>query len=370
MAFINLGIKKSKKGKKKRSITKKGVIEVGFAWIFILIAGALILGLFTYIGVTQSSFFMDLFSAKLLKDLNTIFVGTEISRDTAATFEIPKTKLAFDCNSYSIGSVSFPLGDRFIFAPSEIESPEIVAWSKSWNLGFRVANFLYLTSPYTKYYVVYDSNVDDSEVFANDIMNDLPTILDKEMFDINVAGDKRIENRHYERIIVLMFGSFDVSGLDLGRYDPDDFREYDEDEITFIYVKSPAYQGGVKDSNFVADLIFRNKNQLIIAGPMEIIDKSALYAAFISGNPDIFECKYERAFTKAQFVTRLYSERAKKLKGPGCDNSYEIEAPGVYTKMMNDLGAVPVSRDDIIEDVIRLDALNNFLEQKSCPLMY
>ena len=352
-------------------MSKRGIIEVGFAWIFILIAGAVILGLFSYIAMNQSDFFMDMLQTKMLTDLNTIFVGSQVSKDTAGEFDIPKTKLSFDCDSYSIGRSNFPLGDRFIFAPPEIESAKLIAWSKKWSLGFRVTNFLYITNPFIKYYIVYDEDDPDNEKIVDYILEDLPSQIEVVAFsEDSLDPNDMIINENYDRIHVLLIGEYHTSQLAEIKYDPDNFKNYDDDEIIFIVADKAEFFGDVKDSLFYANVTFKNKQQQNITPRIQIMDLSALHAAFLSGNEELFTCKFEKAMEKAIFVTKLYRKRVMELTGTACEFELYINAPTTLEKMISDLDTKPLPWDQILGDVRALENQNDVLEQKTCPLIY
>jgi hypothetical protein len=361
---------------------KRGVIEVGFAWIFILIAGAVILGLFSYIGVNQAGTFKNMMDAKLLTDLNTIFVGAMVSRDTAARFPIPKTQIRFDCNGYSIGDIKNTYEGRLVFAPESIDTRELITWSKSWSLGFRVANFLYITSPHIKYYIVFNSNLPGStsmQNFAYKLSSDLPVQLEKEVVDLAKAGSENnfIKDENFDKIIILVLGEPQTFSLDF--YNPDNFKRYGRNEISFLYAGAISQIG---TDTFVAEISFRDKEnsdnyifwkdaQGNSVTSQSVIDISALYGAFISGSPETFNCVMNRAFIKSREVINFYIERTKLIDKAPCLMYYSSDqAGGEFNTMYQTLnqGSIDITR--IKRHIILLDELNNLLERTSCPLLY
>ena len=362
---------------------KKAVIEVGFSWIFILIAGGVILGLFSYIAVQQGSFFKTLISANLLTDLDAIFVGAQVSRNTAAVFEIPQTRMQFSCTSYSIDGLANPLTGRFVFAPQQLHTNELLTWSKSWSLGFRITNFLYITSPYIKYYVVY---TEDMESLAQDIYNDLPARLAKEKIMVDnsfhpLQGEEII-NQNYDRIHVMVLQRASVdpgyntepTQVSQSLYDSSKFRSYRKDEIQFIHVRSytDSLRAGRTDT---FDIAFTNKEQAGYEFPggdgprywQTVYDISAVYGAFISGNPDVFQCTMERAFAKAGDVVQVYDTRRSLLSGPNCH--YSQSAPA-FTSMVETLHDNRIDIDVVGTQIRALQSENERLERISCPLLY
>lgn len=383
---------------KKNSKTKKAIIEVGFSWIFILIAGVVILSLFTYIGIKQGGFFKDKATANLLTDLNAIFVGAQVSKNTAALFEIPKTKLGFGSSSYNIEGKAHPVQGRLIYGPEEMETDTLITWSKPWSLGFRISNFLFVTSPYIKYYIVYSSA---KQALAEEIYEDLPTQLSKEM--ISLSGTDKIENQNYDRIVVLVLGAVDentYSGYNLlsTKYNENDFDDYDDDEVTFIYLFDDDW---VTETILTGTIAFKDRNQDLVEFPAGIYtqgfyDISALYAAFISGNQEIWQGVMDRSYIKARDVLVIYYLRALELASDPnnalCSATYSFATgtDGYFSNMEDHLnwpsgrvcpgdpsdspaGSVIISSTcnaNLRVDIYMFDYINTLLDRSSCPLIY
>jgi len=364
---------------------KRGVIEVGFSWIFILIAGAVILGLFAYIGYSQESFFSGLIKANLLNDLNAIFIGATVSKNTAALFEIPNSRLGFDCDSYGIDGITHPLQGHFVFGPEELETDELITWSKPWGLGFRVTNFLYISSPYVKYYVVYKSS---ESSLANEIYNDLPSQLKKELLEIN--GAESIENQNYDRIVVLVVGEDNYQGdLPSTLYKKSEFSNYGKEEVIFVYlIKETGGSFDLTDTTLTGRIMFKDRDLKKMSyddggyGPYEqtIYDLSSVYAAFISGNQEVWQCMMQKAFFKARHVTKIYDERTEKLSLNSpyavCQSYYSLaldNTDGYFKKMsdnLDDPGTGNIDVPGLKSDILEFDQLNTNLERASCPLIY
>ncbi|MFT4304318.1 MAG: hypothetical protein ACMXYG_07160 [Candidatus Woesearchaeota archaeon] len=365
----------------KRVIKKKAIIEVGFAWIFILIAGVAILGLFVYITNNQAGFFKNLITANLLKDLNAIFVGATVSKDTAAIFSVPETRLTFACDSYGIDGITHPLAGRIIFAPPFLKTNELITWTKPWSLGFRITNFLFITSPYVKYYVLHDSQHAN---IANKIFDNLPDHLEKEIIPLaSTDPDKYIKNQGYDRIHVLVVTNYYNPPISNNIYDPNDFRGYADNEIVFIYLVNAE---DITETILRGSILFKDKNQVLkyflpdSPNPplmQDTYDVSSVYAAFISGNQDVWQCMMVRAYFKARDVVRIYERRNQLLSlsmtaFPNCVNHYNNLIADEFTLMVNNLGEGAASPELHLlkNNIVQFNYFNNNLERLSCPLLY
>lgn len=345
--------------------SKKAVIEISFSWIFILIAGVVILGLFVYVGFNQGNFFRTLLTANMLKDLNAIFISAQVSKNTAAIFPIPTTNLEFGCNSYSIEGVSHSLAGQYIFAPTKLKTDRIISWSKPWSLGFRITNFLFLTSPYIKHYIVYDPSDSSMVTLARDIYNDFPRHLQVETLQLNDTSE--IKNQNFERIHILMLGINPNRDLPQGFYDISKFRRYKNNEITFIY----AYDIDTTTlrNSLTAKISFKDKEGKEVRNLGAIYDISSIYAAFISGDFSLSLCVLVRAFRKAPIVANIYKERTIFLDNLNCQTLYS-QSDVHFQNIIDNLLANSINVEGIKSEIIDLNFINDVLETYSCPLIY
>jgi hypothetical protein len=351
--------------------SKKAVIEVGFSWIFILIAGAVILGLFAYIGINQGNFFRTMFHSNLLTDLNSIFIGAMVSKDTAAIFNIPTTTLNFGCNSYSIEGISHPVEGRLVFGPNNIKTSRLITWSKPWSLGYRITNMLYITSPYVKYIIAFTPA---QASFAQEIYDDLPSQLSKELVAISGPQRGQIKQENYEKVVVMVLGLTEHDLLQTDVYDPSHFKK---NEVTFLYLLNHRY---LTDTILTAKIMFKNTQQQqqsfnpFLPGPytQDTYDISSVYGAFISGDQENWQCLMERAYSKAKDVSKIYWFKADILRNthPSAICSIHYSDSIVrYQNMHSDLGP-PVEIGSIPNHISWFNNLNIILERASCPLLY
>src|SRR3989338_10295592 len=194
---------------------KKGVIEVQFNWIFVLIAGALIVLFFIMVVSKQRQLSDSKLAVKVLNQLQTIIAGAEVSTSTASTFQTGSNDVRIDCTgcpcSYIIenlyGSPSFDYNGRVIFAPARLQGPEIKAWALDWNMPFKVTNFLYLTSDGVRYIFVYKDNA--AQKIANALKKELPQNIDIEVLPNQLVNFKNVYKVNF---VFFGFSESDVLG--------------------------------------------------------------------------------------------------------------------------------------------------------------
>ncbi len=79
------------------SSSKKASVEIQFNWIFILIAGGLILIFFFSIVMKQSEVSKSKIAASISVDMGSIFKGAQVGTDTEHLVDMPPVNLEFVC---------------------------------------------------------------------------------------------------------------------------------------------------------------------------------------------------------------------------------------------------------------------------------
>lgn len=240
-----------------------------FNWIFVLIAGGIVLGFF----VMFTFRYVDLENKK-----NTVLVGEylfnglEILETTQVDTVIDLiyySDLKFSCgktnklviNDYYVQSL-----DEIIFAPSEIKSNRLNTWMKTWRSPFKIANFIYISSPYDKYILVNPPE-----------WVDIPKTVNIEI----VSRGNKIKNA--TRIV--FFERPQISDIE-------DIRDrvivIGENKIRFFNKKDP------KDVEIIDDDVFK-------------------YGAIFSDNVADYECNVEKALERLRLMGKIYSSKAYVL---------------------------------------------------------
>ena len=96
---------------------KRGQITIQFNWIFVLIAGAVILLFFGSIITWQRNVATERTSTIVVTNLDAIITGARLATDTVKVNALPRGDVRIDCNTYRIGNAARFTKDRPIFAP-------------------------------------------------------------------------------------------------------------------------------------------------------------------------------------------------------------------------------------------------------------
>jgi hypothetical protein len=167
--------------------------------------------------------------------------------------------------------------------------------------------------------------------------------------------------------------------LDDSIYDPDDFKNYDDNDVIFIYLIDDTVNM-ITTSTMKANLAFLDREQekqnfMDFGTPVYeqgFYDQSSLYAAFISGNNEVWQCMMSNAYRQAADVVKIYEIRTKALDsdmGFSLCSGYSASL-SQYNELYDNLVGNPIRIHDIKGNIIAFDTYNIHLERSSCPLLY
>ena len=157
-----------------------------FNWIFVIIAGAVILLFFFSMVQKQQSLSIAKTDASIVRQIETLISVAGSEKNTITTKDLPNIDLTFQCKKrgttcdcvYKSGTMDRPYDDRIIYAPKKITGTQLHLWSMAWEQPFRIANFLYATNDLHQYILV-----TNNQPIAQDIKKILPERLPVKIVD-------------------------------------------------------------------------------------------------------------------------------------------------------------------------------------------
>ena len=245
-----------------------------FNWIFILVAGIIVMGFFSvfifkYIELEnkKASFrIVRNFNENLnLLETSSVFGGDLIKLGIV-------TKIDFTCaGDDSLITVNnekeltLNLGDKIVFAPNSVRDKNLGGWVYEWNYPFLVTKFLYLTSSKFKYIIVGN----------NEEVNKIPEVFNIE----KVSSVSEIKDPSNTKVI--FFSEQNNAEELINRYSG----------LEVIYID--ATNKKVK---------FYNSNE-----EFDYFGEAFLYGAIFSGNSDNYKCAMNSALKRLSLISRIYS---------------------------------------------------------------
>ena len=343
---------------------KRGIVEIQLNWVFILAVGAFILLFFSVILLKQKSISETSTSSLILRNLEGILSGAEVSLGTVNTVSIPVTKMEFECNRYRIGGVSRQFEVMSIFTPSRMETNKLITWTLDWSLPYRVTNLLYLTSPKIRYIFVVEPDciLPENICFGKEIYNSTPDEIRKEIIDIgdidsiSDEGDKQVRMVFFDppniaASIVSIHQSMKKSAVSILKVDGDE----DSGSLNFY-----NFEGG----------------SFVEKGTAYYIRKPALMGAIFSDDIDVYNCVMNNAFRKLGIVSQIYAAKTSDLNDYYLSQSSPCSIP--HFQALNEINTIKIQSENTINrDIGAINIAASTLEQKnknaqllSCALIY
>jgi len=374
---------------------KKAQIEIQFNWIFVLIAGALILVFFSAIIVKQKQISDTKLSINILTDLQTLTVGAEVSSNVYNNFSSRGNVLEFSCQDCScfyaldniLGSTDIAYNARALFAPSLIDANRIIVFSLDWNMPFKITNFLYLTSDKMRYVINKDS--------ANNVLlSKIQKALHGGMLQERIDSPDDYINRNEKKVRFVFFGK-DKSYIESSDLVGDgvsqgfNTKKMDNKDITAINIIPRTLEVGTVE--------FYRKNPSSSLDEFELVESypylgiPSLVGAIIVDDFELYKCPMDDAFTRLNYVSKVYFNRMGALKDyytlpsnadAKCTTRYtsaESKLDNIITTSdkpfgsfidsnpLSDLGSMHTSAFD---ENTGLAQTNNRLQLFSCPEIY
>lgn len=346
---------------------KRGIVDIQFNWIFIIIAGALILMFFVSLINKQRSLSDIRSSQTIASNLDSILTGAQISTDTSNTIDLPAVPISFSCDDFSVGPVRRNLLLDIVFSPSLLRGKKMITWALDWSVPFRVANFLYLTDPELRYIIV-----DNAKNLGRKIVDAMPKEVNKEVVARANVGSLIDKNNYHVRFVFLG--------------DPPDtpfaqFQGMDPDAVSAVSFPDLADKGDILTTGRAAFYSF-DKADGKFKSPQATfyLKEESFFGALFAPGADGYNCAMKKAFRKLERVAEMYASRSISLQqyyGPGnpCSTHHRsntIQEIGIAAKSQSEKFPTTLADiQEIQENARRLgDEQNQQLQLISCPLIY
>jgi len=347
--------------------SRRAQLDVQFNWIFILVAGAVILAFFFSIVQKQRVLSEQKLAFTLANELEAAATGAQVARGTAQFIPVPRSGVTFECSadcscSYGVGSELRPYEDKLIFAPDSVRDEDMLFWALDWKVPFRVSNFLMVTNKRVQYFIVVDERSASSVNLRDRVRQVLPKGVNAR--EISVSDVSRVAN---ENFVEARFVFLDVR--------PPAGRVELHPSFLSTDVSLVSFEGDASGTV----TFYQRKNRRVnefVAKPSAYVDVTSFFAAFFADGVTMYDCNMGRGYRRLQSISEVYAQRVWRLvldesvRARGC--VYDV-APLVQ---LNQSAGV-LRNQVVVEEVARLlaaeDALrkqNDRLVRASCPTIY
>ncbi|MBI2151481.1 hypothetical protein HYU21_02010 [Candidatus Woesearchaeota archaeon] len=308
-------------------MSNKGQVEVSFNWIYVMLAGTLILLFFVGLAVKQKTVSEENLGVEVVRVLGNILSGASAAEKTKNFIDISglaEFTLYFTCldevGEYGIEGRSAKTEELItpIFSPGRIQSMKLITWSLPYNLPFKITDMLYVTAPNIKYYVWGNnefveemeeemiSGSDSSSSFGNlEVLND----------PVDYAAINPQKN-YAVRIVDTMGTLIPAAGV------PDELQNWDDAKVSAVVILDSTIDFYQKEGTSwrklnepSIPLISLNAGRSPDSLSRETKKRDAAkFAAVFSDTPENYICNMKKAWYRGIFVTQLYQAKAKELE--------------------------------------------------------
>ncbi|MBI4450498.1 hypothetical protein HY642_00860 [Candidatus Woesearchaeota archaeon] len=360
--------------------SRKSQVDVQANWIFILIAGAVILAFFFNVVAKQKEFAEQKRSISLLTDFDALLNAAEQAKGAAQSLAMPSIKANFRCDEacrceYGIGSIQpTSYRDKILFSSNKIEGNNIVLWTLDWKLPFRITNFIYATNDRVKYFFIYDDSDPESKKLKAQLERDLPSQVNAEYVTFDqihaegpcAADNSCAKNENYIRVKFVLLNlpanitvhsSFaDTDWNFVGIYTPN--------RILYYPKGKPGVELKALPATYYAN-------------------KESMYGAIFADDKTMYECQMRVAFGRAATLAEIYRKRIAAVQQPlsqQCIYPAEVTSEDTSTGLLARIASeaekqlATISDPGVIQGTAaKLGTLNEELTRKQgrkCPIVY
>ncbi len=366
-----------------RKLNKKGEVEIQFNWIFILIAGGLILSLFVTIILYQKQRSDQIISADLLDRTEGLLAGARISVGTDYKIKTgSNVPLIIDCKSYTLKGSTLE-GRRLtfftLFSMEEQSGDNLYLSSRSWMSPYLVDYVLYLTSDQVRYTIITGTSNDQNQFMAEELYEELPRNAVKEKTS---NPENMVDGNHQiERIVTF------------------------NQNINLVYNSNPKKPSNIIGKNKKLSIInIKGLNDINSAGEFEyweyrnglwvhltradsiFVDLPTLLGAVYSDHDelyefDIYRCNMEKLLLRLNMVSSIYINKSQTYAALANSNRQTYACAGYYS--VSDIVAIQTAsrqantssfNPDAFAQISRsaesLRTKNQRLQTMGCPPIY
>lgn len=341
---------------------RKGIVDVQFNWIFVMIAGVTIFIFIISIAFSQKNAAEERAGISTLSQIMTLLKNKQQTPDVYSEISFPRTDITFSCTNISSNGVdkgSFeikisksqpsPFGNEIIFAPKEMTTDKMIVWTKAFDTGFPVGVFVYVTTADTAVVIYNDT---DSARYASEIYAGLPSNITK-----NKTTDLHAY-RGYKNLKIICFGDEQDNSCPIGS------------GYNYIMI-TPGNSLDSKLFDYGNVTFYNQKTGRSILRPY--LSEAGLYGAIFSDSAGYYDCQMIRMIDQFE-VKRLLTERRLFMINDALPESYCKEA--INLTLEKDVIPLrdPVMNYENVTEIGRnsrdLDIRNENLIINSCPTIY
>lgn len=273
---------------------KKGQ-GIQFNWIYVVLAGAIILGFFSWFIVRYIDLQNTKLDAKVARNIDSNLLALKSASQFKPVIDLGDSfDFDFFCDSVTVNSkYTQKINDKIIFSSGHItKTRNLYVWTYGLDAGFFVDNLLYIIDPKQKYYLVYDKDKDFVQ-----------TLYD------------RMPNGLYDNVFISDYSGASLSPVGKNKFIL--FFEPSREQLEILSSKGKVVRIEPKSSGQITFY------DLGTASVDSFFGYGLLYGAVFSDSKEQYGCSKKRALDKLNLLSNIYYTKARNLakisRNPLCD---------------------------------------------------
>ncbi|MFH1133840.1 MAG: hypothetical protein V1735_05070 [Nanoarchaeota archaeon] len=354
-----------------------------FAWIFILVVGAIILAFFVMMVQKHRTIAKEEQILEIRTRLGAILTNAKQSTGTLFRVTLPKEQMRLDCSGLAIGEKGALIEMREAFGPDLIKSStgDTFLWVVDWSVPFKVDNMLLITTPNVRYAVAYTPG----EVGGEDLLEALPDNLSVTPLDLTSTSLAEVvqglsDQNHYKvRIVRIKEYNGGDPDTEIGTVSPPvQITKPKDKDVTLVAIDIVKQGiGDPLDGYGTVTFYTKQGSSFVKVGEAPYFGRALLYGAVFSDNFDTYNCTLKKAFGHLRQVATTLKIRSSELMNYSIQYSGWCGDPAQYDPSVNKLNDIIANAVPVGEKMNLLYAAgrqvvgaNRALQLKSCPLIY
>lgn len=296
-------------------MSRRAQVTIQLNWIFVLIAGGVILLFFASLIRSQIKASEDKMTVQTLQDIDKLLTAAFISTESYQLTALPDVAIELACNEYTIRNGQHDLGNRVVFGPKLIQGDDLFSWSKDLEYPFRVTNFLYVTSPEILYLFIYP----DNDIGVNNSFQNLQLSLKDKIASnvLSASGEREKQGFNYlfrresQLNGVVIKNNYHVRAIFLG-VEPRmsaSMKQMDDSQVSALKVTG-ALDSGTIEFYEKSNYLFTPKTN----ASYPYVSFEMLLGAIFSEESETFSCNLGKVMTHYERVNSIYTKRARQLE--------------------------------------------------------
>ncbi|MFT4310511.1 MAG: hypothetical protein ACMXYC_02675 [Candidatus Woesearchaeota archaeon] len=333
-------------------MNKKAAFAMQIHWVFVLIAGGIILLFFitvitSYRGTADTKIAVD-----MLQNMDTLFAGAQASDNTLSTVDMPpQVEVIVTCDVSSqiaIGgtSASRNVEQLLVFSRSELSARQLTFFTRMLRMPFIVGNVLYAAESNMRFYVP-TSKVDD---FVGIIPEQFMIVTYDDINHIRIDGTTAIVVD--DHTVMNDIGTDEQLVRAMRRHD----------------VRVIRYQGSIHEGSAHIHRSRRGERNLQDTGNMEYNNHMLFMGILFSESAEFYECMQKKIIEQVGIQQRLLQKRLD-IYINGIDG--ELAVSDQFCKTQYEQASTLLNNNPLsVQQQAQLQQYNRQINTRSCPSIY